>query len=518
MTKKIMVFLKANYLILLIILLSLLLRFWNFWELIHFTFDEELEAFIVKNIATFYHFPAIGISVAPVGIHLSPVFYYLASIPFYIGNLNPFVWGMFASALGVFTTWVVYYTNLRLFNKTVGVIASLLYASSFLMVLYDKHFWNVLPMPILSIATVYCLLKIKEKKYRWYIVLATIISIGISSHLSSLVLVILSIWTIFKDKLSLLRKEAVIGLMIILISQFPLAFFEFRHDFYQSKVLGKFFVGEHSGFDIERITNNVLLLPKTFSRLLYTFGSHDFAREHTYGLVEIAQRDGRIPPGFILIAGILLLTFLTSVWIFKKNENDLFGLAVYSRLLVTTLVSLVFYGILFNGSLFEFYLALAFPIFFSFIGYFLYQLFKVPLGKMVVLGMMLIFFVVNLFAIFTAFHSYGLSRKVEMIDWVKQNVGDKEYSLYSIGVDHKYEGYRYLFERFYKEPNSSYMDQHLGWLYQNPPKAKSTVGVVIVSNEPFYKEDIEKEKEKYRSVLDKKKFGEIEVLIIENEK
>ncbi len=511
-------FINKHKVVVFILIISSFLRFWKLVSLFHFTLDEELEAFIVKNIITGYHYPAIGVSVAPIGISLSPLFYYLAAIPFALGKLNPISWGITASLLGVVSTGMIYFSTQKMFTKRIALFTTLFYATSFLMVLYDKHFWNVTPMILVSVLTVLSLFNLLKGKFNWAIVLGGSLSVGLSSHLSTVSLVILVLFVFFYKKISLKNKQIGIGTGLILLSQAPLAIFEIRHNFYQTKALISFFNGPHSGINLTRILDNLELLPKVFSRLIYTFGPHDYAREHTYGIVEIAARDNRIPLIMILLSIFLLLFFILVSFRNRKNE----GFFLHFWLLLITIFSLTFYGILFKGNVFEFYLEIVFPTLFLILGIFfdyILSLTKRVYVKTFIQIIILIMVLFNVQATLTAYHSYGLGVKLRLINFVKSYVGHNPYELHSIGVDHKYEGYRYLFGRFYKPPVKSYADSELSWLYQfKPRKNPVKLMVVITSTEPFYSNRIQEEKKLYNHLLKEAQFGEINVMIVQNPK
>lgn len=504
---------RKNYLLILILALSATLRFWKLPELLHFTLDEELEAFIVKNIVTGFHYPAIGVSVAPVGLHLSPLFYYLVAIPFWIGSLNPVSWGVTASLMGVVTTLLLYLSTKVMFSKRIALIVSGLYSASFLMVLYDKHFWNVTFMPFLSVVVIYSLYQIINKKYWWAIPLFGALALGISSHLSSLSLVLLTILVFWRDKIPFWKKQFLLGGLVLFLSQVPLLIFELRHQFYQSQVLWKFLTGEHSGLNIQRIVDNISLLPKILSRLIYTFGPHDFSREHTYGLIEIVLRDERIPTFVFLIAVVMLFFFVLLV----KNNYRNHAFKLHGALILVTIISLVVYGILFKGNLFEFYLNLLLPTLLLVCALSLDRLMsKGTIGTILSLSVLVVLLLLNTQAVFSSYHSFGLSKKLEVIDWVKTKVGVEPFELHSIGVNHKYEGYTYLFDKFYKAPVKSYVDPQLSWLYQAPIATVSPeIMVVITSTEENYQQDIDEERNTYLPfVVERKQFGKIDVMIV----
>lgn len=513
MWEKIIRQIKLSWPWLLVATLAAFLRFWNLTALLHFTLDEELEAFIVKNIITGYHFPAIGVFAGLLGIHLSPIFYYLVAIPFWIGKLDPLVWGITASALGVTTAWFIYWTNREMFSQRVAVFSGLLYATSFLAVIYDKHFWNVTPLPFLSVLTVYSLYKIIKGKSGWIIPLSIGLAIDISAHLSAFILVGLVVFVWIRHRLPPFKKQVMAGIGIIALSQLPLLIFELRHNFLQTKTVLQFLSGEHGMLSLSRVTDNLQLLLRTFSRLIYTFGPHDLAREHTYGWAEIAVRDVRIPEYMIVVAFFLLAFFC---WKALRKNRPL-PLNLHFNLIIFAVIALTVGGVLFKNGFFEYYLVFLFPTLATVAAVFLEWLWlKDGSYRPVVAALLGIFLISNIYATLTSSHSYGLARKKELVSWVREQVGAAPYELHSIGIDHKYEGYRYLFERYYKAPVRSYVDPQLAWLYQTPVAPTSpSLTVVITSTEPAYQKQIDEERRQYLPFkIEERQFGEINVTII----
>lgn len=505
---------KENWILLAIVFLAAFLRFWNLTPLLHFTLDEELEAFVVKNIVTGYHYPAIGIFAGLLGVHLSPLFYYLAAIPFWLGDLNPVGWGVTASFLGTATTVLIYFVNNEMFSKRVAVFSAILYGTSFLVVMYDKHFWNVIPLPFVAVITVYSLYKILKGKLNWSIPLSLSLALGLSSHLSALNLAVLTVWSWGRSKLPFLKRSVLMALAIIVLSQLPLLVFELRHDFLQSKTVLKFLDDqEQSVGGFGKSWENLWLLPRVFSRAIYTFGSHDFAREHSYGWAEIGARDARVPQPMFALAVFLLVAFL---YIAFKNRK-IIALHLHASLLVVTVLSLLLGGFLVRGELFEYYLIYLFPTLATVGAFFLDRLWiRGRSYRLPVVMILAVLVLANVYAVLTSYHSYGLSKKIEIISWVKEKIGDSPYELHSIGVDHKYEGYRYLFEKFYKAPVRSYVDPQLAWLYQTPVSGTSPPLMVVISaTEPAYQEQIEEERNLFlSSKIEEKQFGEINVMIV----
>src|SRR5690348_15619781 len=111
--------------------------------------DEEVMNLIQRRIVLGVHFPLIG-SVSPLGTYLGPYWYYIGALVLGISKLNPIGQGYFAAALGTFNIWLIYWVGKELFNKKVGLFAAFFYSTSFLMVIFDRRFWQLTLGPGLS--------------------------------------------------------------------------------------------------------------------------------------------------------------------------------------------------------------------------------------------------------------------------------------------------------------------------------------------------------------------------------
>src|SRR3989337_808761 len=85
-------------LLLSILFLAVFFRFYHLSDWFSFGMDQEYEAFLVKNIVTGKHFPAIGVNAADTGLYLGPFFIYLAVIPYLLFQGNLLSFAFFSSA------------------------------------------------------------------------------------------------------------------------------------------------------------------------------------------------------------------------------------------------------------------------------------------------------------------------------------------------------------------------------------------------------------------------------------
>src|SRR3989338_10692047 len=118
---------KINLLLLGILLLSFIFRFYRLTDWFSFGMDQEYEAYLVKNIVTAKHFPLIGVNVSDTGLYLGPFFIYLAALPFILFNGHPLGFAFFSSVLGVVTTLAVFIVAGKMFGRRQALFASFFY-------------------------------------------------------------------------------------------------------------------------------------------------------------------------------------------------------------------------------------------------------------------------------------------------------------------------------------------------------------------------------------------------------
>ena len=106
------------------------------------------------------------------------------------------------------------------------------------------------------------------------------------------------------------------------------------------------------------------------------------------------------------------------------------------------------------------------------------------------------------------------------IKYTMQESGDRDFSLDSLSTCWKFNGYRYLFAVFGREPVKSYVDPNFAYLYGTTPVAEKhpeTVVAFIVHDfapetDDFYARYALLKSHEVKSAI----FGNIEVIIMDN--
>ena len=512
--------------LLILIIIGSYLRFFRLSELFHFTYDEEIIAFVGKRMWVNLHIPFIG-GVTPMHVHVAPYFYWLSGIVLGLSNLNPLGWGISALLVAVATMCVLYFTGKTLFSVKVGLIAVFLYAFSFYQVIFDRHWWGLILDGLWSLLTLVALKKILDGDYKYTWVLATVWFFAFHTDPSTLVLYLLSAIVLligyFKPHwLSSKRVTKIhsVKLILILIGSFilstlPLIVFDIRHNFSNSRGLLQYIdeikQGRKGVIDTNLI-DSIFYLPRTLARSLYVYGNSDLSVQYSYCPQHSQGRLRSVP---LLIAGLILFSVVAALgysWWKKRNR---ISIGLISLLFVSTYIGVVLYGLIFKGDLFDHYLTTLLPPFYLLAGHVLFQIRSKPF----VIFVLAIFFGSNFYLLATAHHRFGYSDKRAAVSWVINQTGMEPYSLDVLGSCFRYNGYRYITYQEGKEPVKSYVDANFTYLYDNLPSNTHPRLLAVITNPDFVetKEYQETYAALHSQLIKKAQFGDIEVLLINNE-
>lgn len=433
------------------------MRFYDLIGLFHWTMDEEYWSYIPFNISTGYHFPLIGGSVADTGYYTSPFFVYLMSIVSLLANGNPLGFALFVSSMGVLTTFLIWYLGRKMFNDSVAILAAFLYGSSALASLWDRHYWNASLTPILSLIIMYSLYQIHLKRNKYFLLLTLLLILSISAHGTGLVMLLTTFISGIFIRDWFKNKYFWLGLLIFVVSFLPQLLFEFRHDYLISKALISYAHKKNIKDSLGIRSQQVLkLFTDTSSRLFYYSDGYDVAKQLT--LCKEKYNSGNASQRLGLLIGVGILIFTLHAIKKKSYMNYLAALMI-----ITNIVGLI----IFKSPISSYYfLPSVIPIFFI-AAYGIRWMWKFHIIGGIVFMLLIIFTVNNLSKIFYGYHSYSYEFKYETVKRGLSHVGDSPFSLNVLGDDAcQIYGFRYLFSYLKREPVKSYLDAHMGWLYE----------------------------------------------------
>jgi len=222
-------------LIVLIIILGLVVRVYQFREGFNYAHDNDLASWIVKDIVIDHHPRLIGQLTSSPGIFIGSLFYYVL-IPFYfLAAMDPIGSLAFSWLVGLVAIISLYYVFRQLFEFKTANIGSLIYAASFSIVSSDRQVVPTTPVMLWSIWFFYAINKLFAKDKHSLILLAVLFALVWHLNLALGLLFPLVIVGILKNKFAF--KDFIFPAIIFSILSLPLISFELRHNFSQTRAL-----------------------------------------------------------------------------------------------------------------------------------------------------------------------------------------------------------------------------------------------------------------------------------------
>jgi len=240
---------KKELLFLIVILtVGAFLRFYHLEQFANFLADQGRDAIIIKRIATFEHFTAIGAPTSIGHIFLGPFYYYFIAPWFWLFNFQPvgLVFGVsFFSTVYLCTN---YFIIKELIGKKAALISTLLLAFSTTLIEFSRFSWNPNLLPFFAFLTYYFLYKgLKEKRLFLFLVFGFLLSFSIQLHYLALFLILPSVIYFlihfFKDKKNyrFFIIAALFSLFTFILGSSPLIIFDLKHQFLNTKSFIAFF-------------------------------------------------------------------------------------------------------------------------------------------------------------------------------------------------------------------------------------------------------------------------------------
>lgn len=419
---------KKSLIIIAILLVAGILRFYNLPGYIQFLGDQGRDVLVVMHMIVDHQWTLLGPNASVGGFFTGPIYYYFM-IPFlWLWRLDPVGPTVMAALFGIATVGMVYILTKILFGERAAVIAAFLTAISPKMVDISRYSWNPNPVPFFALLTIFFLYWGANSRRLVGTFLAGV-SLGIMFQLHYIDLVFvpivgLALLFVYKPREWLVQIPMVIGGFILGDSLFLI--FEIRHGFPNLRSVFEFITrGKQT---VAPRNMNLLTLEIDMARRLYEL------------LFKMQNRDLLIWP--FLVGSVVSLV----VWIWKSTRIKTV------LILVWLLVGLLGIGS-YQGQLYDHYFGYLYPLPFMLLGLtgdlLLSRRWLVPV--FVLGGAVLIYFSV-LGQYFWTPPQYMLDQ-VQRIDRIVLNyAGDNPYNLGLISSYNSDYGYRYFLEIWGRKP------------------------------------------------------------------
>jgi len=241
--KKIASFFWKNKILIIIVALGIFLRLYHLPNSIGFAWDQERDAFTVKQIIVDKKLTLIGPRVVnDRGFMLGPYFFYIL-LPFYlITNLNPNAIILFIATYSFIFLISSFFILKKIFSSKIALIFISIWSVLPLAISIDTISWNPLLIPFLFILLLYLLTTLNFNKIKNWLLLGFYLGFCFNIHVQLIILSFTAfIFLFIKISKKNFFKKVIFLFLGFLLSFLPLLIFDLRHNFLNLNLLLSFF-------------------------------------------------------------------------------------------------------------------------------------------------------------------------------------------------------------------------------------------------------------------------------------
>lgn len=270
----------------LIMCLSVFLGFFRIGELMTFIGDQGWFYLSARDILVSGQIPLVGIASSHPWLHQGPFWTYLLASFLWLFNFDPVSGAYLTIILGFLSVMGIYIVGSALFSKRVGLIASLLYATSPLAVYYMRFPYHTSPIPLLIIPLIFSFYKIVKNKFSYLpftiFLLAILYNFEIATAVLWPVLIGVLISKFFRNRKSFMflfsKKIIAFSLFSLIIPLFPMILYDVRNGFSQTlkffvwtfyRTVSFFVYNQQHEFSIDKIIVMFNFLFNNFTKLIF---------------------------------------------------------------------------------------------------------------------------------------------------------------------------------------------------------------------------------------------------------
>lgn len=449
----------------LILSLTAFLGLFKIVELMSFIGDQAWFYLSARDMVLKGEIPLVGIASSRPWLHQGPLWTYLLAPFLWISNFNPVSGAYLTMILGILSTLGVYIAGSRFFAKRVGIIASLLYATSPLVVFNMRMPYHTSPIPLFVIALIFSLYKIAQNKLSYLPLTLFLLAILYNFEIATVVLwgvvIIVLGYKLLKNEISfkeMINKKLLIlsgiGLAIPLL---PIILYDVRNGFPQTikfiawifyRAISFFGFNSQHEFSANKIILMLNFLFDNFKKLIFVYS--DFI-----SLVI-----------FIAVAFWAIHSFFQ-----KKVKGNMYNLIHFLFFVPLLLIIL-------NQTPSDAYLPILFPTSILIISLFFDHLMRIKKMFLSTLSIILIIVFSNIYYMldnnFAFDHSskkFILEKKLQMSKEILNRAKDNEYNLIGKGLGSEHKSFTMSYEYL------------TFWLGHPPAKPSKNLKFIIQENE-----------------------------------
>lgn len=503
----------------LVIIVSSLMRFYNFNNIQYFSGDEEIFHAILRRIVVEGKLTLV-IPNAQVGSSIGSFFHLLSSPIFYLTNSNPPLIQLFGSALGVVTTASVYFVGRMILGHLMGFFAGILYGGSLLTSLFDRRFWPLTPDPLLLVLAIIAVIQLTRGKYKYALLLVIPASFAWQADPTNAVILVAIFLSFIFFRLPILRKEYIPALIYLILSTLPLIIFELRHP---GTIFRPFFIhllsrseSSLSTINMNLSSINPLTIIENISRSIAIVASNSIEKYFCYC-------KSYPDPFFAPLPQVLTVVFILCALFLgfrAKNQKQLTSsIKVLFIFLLAFLLGIYFYSSTSGYLVYQHYFVTVFPTFLLLVAFVLDRITRTKFG-IVSWVFILSFIFINFYTLFNSNLKYPLTQKMELVDRIIPYIENSTFSVYAYGGKEMTDGgWTTFFIRRDHHPSRSYLNGGWDWIYRshslyttNPDQEEGQRIIIFhdISEDPIEGSQLE------NLISGQEKIGNIAATILDN--
>lgn len=178
---------------------------------------------IAGDIVRGKSFPLFGpaASVNP-ALHLGPLYYYLLAIPYFLGQGDFRAAVIFFSLISCLNIFLIYAITKELFDEKLAFTAAVFCAFSAYFISIGNLPWNPYLLPTVILLAVYSLIRIRQRRYSFLLLLT--LSLGIAIELHGTAIFLLPVFLLLLPLKKIPVRHYISGSIILFIFAWPYFF------------------------------------------------------------------------------------------------------------------------------------------------------------------------------------------------------------------------------------------------------------------------------------------------------
>lgn len=223
-----------NLFVFAILLISLFLNLYKINSTMLFIGDSARDYLAARDMLLTHTIPLVGIKSSVVWLHQGPISVYLIGIAFLVSHFSPIAPAVLYGIIGVISTYLIFILGKTFFNKTVGLLASLFYATSPLIVVNARMPYHTSSIPLFASLFFLILYKVSNGSRKLLFFLFLTFGFLLQVELSNGVLLILLIALFILIKPKFKKKDIILSLCGFLFGVLPFILYDLAHKFVYS--------------------------------------------------------------------------------------------------------------------------------------------------------------------------------------------------------------------------------------------------------------------------------------------